>query len=231
MSKKSKEENQETAATAETAANPLEIPRFDFDDCKMTDEEVDEAEKKDNNNFFKPGKYDVKIVDVEYTGPAKDPNWGKFKVVFEGTNGRQIMDFPLVPFKSVVYKSEKKDTFFPWKKFKSFCGGLGIDVKRSNVESVLKNHFADVKKLCQRNLKIDVGYQRGHVSGAGDNVNFKIVLGDGNDLINVKTKETIFFADRAAAHNYADEKGLTIDKYVSVLGYDKVEGTSADASW
>lgn len=221
MSKKSKEEKGETQETEQAAAP--EMPRFDFSDCGLTEEEVSEAEKKESNNFFRPGKHDVKILDIEFTGLAKDPNWGKFKVTFEGTNGRQIMDFPLVPFKTPVYKSEKKDTMFPWKKFKGFCGGLGIDVTRANVEGVLKTHFADVKKLKSRPLKIEVGFQRGFVAGAGDDKNFKIVLGDGNDLCNPKTKETILFADRAAAHNYAEENKLSVDKYSSVLSYEKSE--------
>jgi hypothetical protein len=229
------EENTANAPESEelpSEAPPAEMPRFDFSDCELSSEEVAEAEKKEGGDWFKPGKHDVEIQSVEYRGPAKDPNWGKLSITLEGTGGKTIMDFPMIPFKTPVYKSANKDTMFPWKKFKGFCAGLGLEVTRDNVESVLKNNFADVKKLNKRKLTIQVGYQRGHVEGAGDGSHYKIVLQDGNDLVDSKTREVVLFSDRAAAHNYATENKLAVDKFTSVLSYEKAAPVSeGNTNW
>lgn len=236
MANKKKEVTEVNDNAINDAAAPTpepEMPQFNFDDCQLTDEEVEAKEKSEGGAFFRPGSHDVVIQEAKYKGQAKDPNWGTLEVTYEGTGGKTIKDFPLIPFRTPVYKSGEKETMFPWKKFKAFCGGLGIAVQRSTLESVCKTHFADLAKLKTYPMKIRVGFQGGYVAGSGDGNSFKIVLGDGNDLIDPKTKEPLLFADRAAAHNYAQEKKLRVDKYVSVLEYVKsdVKNDAASGGW
>lgn len=219
--KKGEESVKESVTEPVVVEAPPELPVFDFSGCTLTDEEVEAKEKTEGGAFFRPGSHDVVVQEVKYRGQSKDPNWGTLEVTLEGTGGKTIKDFPMIPFKTPVYKSGEKETMFPWKKFKALCGGLGITVQRSTLESVCKTHFSDLSKLKTYPLKVKVGFQNGYVVGSGDGNNFKIVLGDGNDLVDPKTKDPLLFADRAAAHNYAQEKKLRVDKYVSVLEYVK----------
>lgn len=212
-------------------AAPIEMPKFDFSSCEIaTDEQLDAELNKQNNRakYFEPGKYDVTIEEAEYMGEtAKDPNWGKIGLTFKGTQERTILGMVLVPFRDIYYGAKK--TTFPFKQFKGFCTALGVEVKRENLESTLKQTFSRLDKLKGRAISIEIGYQKGYVKYAGkvnDAATYCLHTQDGNKVCDAEGK-VVVFPDRAAAINYATDNGIAIDEYPRVLSYAPVAGGAA----
>src|SRR5688572_353681 len=126
-----------------------ELPRFDFSQCAIKDDEELEkalAASQGQSKFFSPGRYDVTIEEVTYNGlNKKDESWGNLEVVYKGAGEKTIKDYLLIPFKSVDF-GEKK-TKFPFLKVRQFCAALGVEVKGSNLEESMKSVFGRVEKL------------------------------------------------------------------------------------
>lgn len=203
---------------------PVPMPRFDFSQCEIKDDEQLEAkiaEQALGGKYFEPGKYDVVVDDVEFTGLSeKDPTWGNLQVTLKGTNDRTIKSFIMIPFKEVTY-GEKK-TMFVFRQFRTFCSALGVTVTRANLEETMKTVFAKPERLKGTALSIEVGYQKGYVKYAGKSedggAKYTIHTQDGNPVCGPDQRPLIF-PDRAAANNYAIENGIAIDKFPRVLSY------------
>lgn len=214
-----------------------EMPRFDFSSCEFkSDDELNAAleagQSKGSKYFNEPGQYEVTIADVEFLKVSeKDPNWGSIKLVYQGTGEKTVNDFLLVPFKTVKYG--EKGTLFPFKKVSQFCGALGVEVRASNLGESMKTVFGRLEKLKGQSLKIDLGYRGSYVkyNRAGDEKYFTIVGKDGNVLRDNTSMDALKFADKAAALAYAESNQIAVERFMSVLQYDKsASGASLAAS-
>jgi hypothetical protein len=224
----------------ENATATLEMPRFEFGDCDIKDDETLNAElaktQDFDSKFFKPGKHDVVIKELKFIGLAKqDKNWGQLEVVYEGAKERTIKEYVMIPFKDVRYGANK--TMYPFSRFKDFCKGLGVELSIANLGETLKTTFAKPEKLVGTPLSIDIGYKNGYVKYDGKteaNTNkYVIVLRDGNQLVSSENAPLIF-PDRAAALSYANDNKLAVDEYTNVLTHQPSANGAlkkADANW
>ncbi len=200
------------------------MPKFDFSKStvKTTEELEALAPKRGESKFFRPGRHEVVIAGVEYTGTAKDPNWGKLTITYGGTGEKTIKDFVLIPFSDIKYG--EKQTVYPFKKLQNLVAGLGLVLTPENMGDVMTTLFKDTTVLTGLHLIIEVGYQNGHLkfsrNGADESV-VNIVEKNGDLLTDGVSKEALIFSDADSALAYAEQKGLKVDRFVNVIGYDK----------
>lgn len=202
----------------------MEIPRFNFSNCSIkTDEELNAVQEnsKKEDKFFKPGKYEVVIDSVEYTGQApNDPNWGKLTVTYKGTGEKTIKDFLLIPFADVKYGV--KGTLYPFRKIQKFGQALGTEVTVKTVEAAMKQLFANPVKLKGRAVGIEVGYEKGHVKYMGKtpegSKQYSLADRDGNPIRD-NAMNVAVFPDFDAAYAYAEENKIPVDRFPRILDY------------
>ncbi len=197
------------------------MPKFDFSKSTVkTTEELEALAPKDSK-FFRPGRHEVVIAGVEYTGAAKDPNWGKLTVTYGGTGDKTIKDFVLIPFSDIKYG--EKQTIYPFKKLQNLVSGLGLTLTPENMGDVMNTLFKDTTVLTGLHLIIEVGYQNGHLkfSRVDDQTVVNIVEKGGELLTDGVSKDPLIFSDADSALAYAEQKGLKVDRFVNVVGYDK----------
>jgi hypothetical protein len=214
-----------------------DMPKFDNSVDSLSEEDFAEVESEaKTSKVFKPGQHDVTIAEADWKKSKSDDRWILVNLKLEGTAGKQVYTNVHVPLANVTkFRSQAgTESTFVFRKFKTFCAGLGFPLTAANVKEVVTGNFFPVSKLVGRPLKVVVGYEKGHVEWHGKDekgVNqYKLVLADGNTLVG-PTNQPVLFADRAAAINYAKEKKIAVDAFPTVL--DILEGTPvvADASW
>lgn len=198
-----------------------DMPSFDtLQSAYEDDAALDKELSKSGSRYFDPGKYEVEIANVEYTGPAKDPKWGKLQVTFKGPGEKEIRDTLLIPHVNEKYGDS--GTLRPFKKLRDFGQSLGVNVTPSELKTAMKTLFSRPQKLVGSVISIDVGYQGAHLQYVRDSRQYQIVLGDGNVARDTKTMEALTFPDRQSAGVHASEQlKIELEKGVRVLNYGK----------
>lgn len=215
-----------------TAATVTEIPKFNFSGSSIkTDEEFNKQEGElSGGQYLRPGRHEVVITKVEYKGPSKDPNWGRFTLTLTGTGDKTTKYFLQVPFRDVMYVSSKgKPTGFMFKKFRDFMGALGIGITVDSLGEVLPTYFSKGgEALVGGKLAIELGYDGNYVKYAGKNGDgtkrYEIALKDGSILLDKDTLQPVTFADPSAAEAYAAEAQIIIQKYPEILKVEEPTG-------
>lgn len=198
-----------------------EMPRFNFSNSSIKSDEQFTTEGHDERKFkqLQPGRYDATIAAVEYTGQAKDPNWGNMMAVYATADGREIRDYFLIPFSDHLYG--EKRTSFPFNKLKKLCAALGYELTIANTADVMKALFAKPEKLVSTPVTIEVGYESGFIHYAGKNTDgarkYQIFGADKNPVRNVATMTPMEFPDQLAAVAYAKENNISVDRFPRVL--------------
>lgn len=215
-------------------SNPT-MPKFNFDGCSIKDDgelEAELAKSSRQDKYFRPGKHDVVIKAVEFTGLAKnDDSWGQLSVTYEGTGEKTMMDFILFPFKDVKYGP--KATLYPFKKLQSFCSALGVELKASNIKDVMTKTFGKPEKLVGSGLSIDVGYQKAYAKwtskdASGANL-YNLILADGSVAQENGVAKT--FPGYEAVEAYATEKKIGYDKFCQVTSYYPGQVKTEKPAW
>lgn len=203
-------------------SNP-QMPKFDFSAASVrTSEELDAlTPARKESPYFKAGKHEVKIVDVEYRGIAKgDTNWGSLALTYEGVGNKTIKEFVLIPFKDIVY-GEKKTTY-PFRKLQDLVAGLGLELTPETLPSVMSTLFANTDALKGLNIAIEVGYQNAHAKYSRPNADgvstVTIVKKDGT-VLNDASGTPLTFADGNSAQEYANQVGIKFDAFMNVLSH------------
>jgi hypothetical protein len=202
-----------------------QMPKFDFSTSSVkTTEELEALDpKRTESKYFRPGKHEVVISDVEYRGVAKgDTNWGSLALTYEGTGGKTIKEFVLIPFKDITY-GEKKTTY-PFRKLQDLVSALGLDLTPETLPNVMQTLFANPDSLKGLNIAVDIGYQNAHAKyskkDADGNSIVTLVKKDGSVLADA-AGNAITFADGDSAKAYADQVGMKFDSFVNVLSHAK----------
>lgn len=210
------------------------IPKFKLSKATIkTEAELQEklAQQETKFKYLNPGKHDVTIKAVTYEGAARDPNWGKFKMVLEGMGGKTTTSYLTVPISDIEYRnpdSGKVSTFL-YTKFRQFMQALGVAVTVETLEDVLNANFSNPDKtLVGRAITIDLGFDGNYVKYVGkDEAGLSvlhIVMKDGSTLADAKGKSLVF-SDRDSAMAHAEANGIRIQEYSSVLEYSPLTGT------
>jgi hypothetical protein len=203
------------------------IPKFNFSQASIkTDEELKTAlsGERGNDKYFRPGKYDVTIASVEYQGPAKDTNWGKFLLTLKGTGEKSIRAQVIVPFRDQKYiGASGKPTMLMFLRFTQFMTALGHTVTLDNLEETLTSVFANPERtLTGKVLGVEIGYDNNHIAYRGkDEIGVKkyvIQMKDGSVLSDASGKE-ITFPDIDSAKARAEQNQINLQEYVNVLSY------------
>ncbi len=201
-------------------SNPVQIPKFQFNNNSVkTDKELEEKlAKTGGNKYLNPGKHEVVIKSVEYVGAAKDSRWGKFKVLYEGTDAKTTNEILLVPFSEIQYKGESgKETLFPYTRVQKFMKALGVDLKVQNLQDILTEYFSKPEKsLVGQVMAITVGYEGNYVEWRGKdttgNSQYALVGKDGASFGGV-------FSSRDAALAHAEQNQISVEEYTRILSY------------
>lgn len=206
----------------------VSIPKFKLTKATIkTEAELQEklSQQESKFKYLNPGNHDVTILSATYEGAARDPNWGKFKLVLEGMGKRTTTSFLMVPIADVEYRNPDsgKVTTYLYTKFVQFMGALGVTVTIESLEDVLNSNFANPDKtLVGRTLTIDLGFDGNYVKYVGkDEANvpvLNIIMKDGSALADPKGKALVF-SDRDAAMAHAEANQIKIQEYASVLEY------------
>lgn len=137
--------------------------KFRNDLSKEVVNETKGENNKSQSKVFVPGVYDVKIVNVEDSGPNKfDEAWLTYAVTFEGVGGKTIREWINVPTEDT--ESESLDGRYPNSTFKRlirFLDALGLDTTQPTSD-LLTAAFENTASLVGANVKIDVGYRGPH---------------------------------------------------------------------
>lgn len=214
---------------------PVTVPKFNFSGSSIkTEAEMakEEALTGGGDKYLRPGRHEVSITSVEYTGLAKDPNWGKFTLVLTGTGNKTTKAFLMVPFRDVMYVSQAgKPTAFMYKKFKSFMESLGVVITVDTLGDVLPTYFGNNGAgLVGLNVAVEIGYEGNYVRYAGKdatgNKQYNIVFGDGSVLLD-KQLQVVAFPDFEAAGNYAEANQIRLQKFPEILAYSTSATPSA----
>ena len=224
----------------------IAIPKFKLSKANIKTEADLQAKLAASGTGFKskyldPGKHDVTIQSAEYTGPARDPNWGNFRLTLEGVGAKTTKAFLMVPMSDVEYTNPDtgKKTTFLYTKFVAFMKALGVGVTLETLEDVLNGNFSDpTKQLVGRPLTIDLGYDGNYIKYVGkDEIGgkvFNIVMADGSVLADTRGKALVF-ADMDAASAHAEANQIRIQKFASVLEYSAPVGgkvkIAANSNW
>jgi hypothetical protein len=209
------------------------IPKFKLTKAVIKTE--DELQKKlaesggFKSKYLDPGKHDVTIQAAVFQGPARDPNWGNFKLTLEGLGEKTTTAFLLVPMADVEYTNPDtgKKTTFLYGKFQKFMKALGVVVTIETLEDVLNENFTAaedgvVKALIGRTMTIQLGFDGNYIKYIGkDEIGTKvynIVMADGSTLADTRGKALVF-ADFDAASAHAEANQIRVQKYASVLEY------------
>lgn len=201
--------------------SPNDMPRFDFSGCSIkTDEELEKTLAEDKKKGrFNQGKHGVVIKAVKWDGLCKkDDTWGQIVFTYEGTGEKEISDLIQIPFKDITYGSSK--TTFPFRKLTEFCAGLGVQLKATNLQTVMQSTFSKPEKLVGTALDIDVGYRKAYarfVRKNGDIVLYSLILSDGaayqeNGIIKL-------FEGYKAVEEFANNSKIEFDKNINVTRY------------
>lgn len=205
------------------------MPKFSFGGCSIkNDEQMNEelAKVGQNDKFFKPGKHDVVIKEVNFEGLAKNDNtWGNLKITLQGTNEKTTNVWVMFPTQDVVYGKNK--TMFPFKKLQEFSKALGEDLKVSTLEPVLKKLFAKPEKLVGKPLAIRMAYERANAKFVekleDGTVRLNLVLADGSLQKENGQVKVFEGADSKAAYNavaeYATKNSIAYDAFPQVVEY------------
>lgn len=206
----------------------LNLPKFNFSDCSIqSDEQLDAelAKSAGNSKFFQPGRHEVKVKSVEFRKiNERDPNWADLEVVLEGTGEKTIKDFISVPLKDVKFRNNGKESLWPFKKVKQFCEAHGVELSISALTDGLNAVFRN-PALVGAAVVAEIGYRKGYVKYMGKRDNgekiYQLIDKDGNAVRSGADQPAVEFADFDAALNYAEDQKIPVDKYVSVLKYEK----------
>lgn len=221
----------------------IEMPKFNFANSSIkTDDEFNKQEgEQSGGKYLRPGRHEVAITKVEYTGPAKDPNWGKFTLTLTGTGDKTTRYFLMVPFRDVMYVGKSgKPTGLMFKKFKDFMSALGVTISVDSLGTVLPTYFAQGgEPLVGGKLAIELGYDGNYIKYAGKNEDgskrYEIALKDGSVLLNKDTLQPVTFPDPASAEAYATSSQIIIQKFPEILEVAPPAGgntlTAATAAW
>ncbi len=195
------------------------LPRFNFSKStiKTTAElnKVVEETSGKQDRFFRPGKYEVKVIAAVHQGPAADKTWQKFLLTLKGAGPATITHQVMVPFESIEYNtSTGKNKLFAYSKLVKLMAGIGVALTPENLEATLMEYFSNVEKsLVGRQLSIDVGFRGNFIKYVGKNADgktqYQICLSDQTLLPEV-------YADYGAAEAAAEVKKIEVSKFAEV---------------
>lgn len=226
----------------------LEMPKFNFSQSSIkTDDEFNKQEgDQSGSKYLRPGRHEVVITKVEYTGPGNDKNWGKFTLTLTGTGDKTTRMFLLVPFRDVMYvnpNGKGKPTGLMFKKFKDAMSALGVTISVETLGTVLPTYFGNGgEALVGAKLAIELGYDGNYIKYAGKNEDgtkrYEIALKDGSVLLDKVSMQPVTFPDPNAAEAYAQSSQIIIQKFPSILevaapagGPSLGETTKTAAAW
>lgn len=177
------------------------------------------AESKAKKEFFKPGKHEVEITSVEYKGAVEsDDTWHKFRVVFQGTFGKEISELFLVPTKDVILNTKDGEkSAYPYRKLKDFMSAVGVELSLTTLGATLGKYFGEKSQLVGMNLSIETAFTGPHVKYMG-----KDEAGNNTYQIVNRREEAIddaVFADYASAKKAAEDLGIALKGFVDVTKY------------
>jgi hypothetical protein len=210
------------------------MPKFEFAGSSIKNDEdfvaAGGGEKKPR--FLNPGRYDVKVAAMEYTGLARDPNWGSMMAVYETADGRTIRDYFMIPFTDHLYG--EKRTAFPFKRLQTIATAFGHTLTVANTADVMKTLFGKPEKLVGTPVVIDVGYEGGFIHYAGKNKDggkkYQIYTPDHNPVRDAATMTPVEFPDVGAAEAYAAANNLPVEKFPRILSISKSASLKAGAT-
>lgn len=203
-----------------------DLPRFNFSKSSIKStadlDKALEAESGTADKYFKPGKYEVKVIAAVHQGPSKNnPTWQKFLLTLKGASKATTTYQIAVPFETIEYKTATgKNPLFMYTKLVKLMAGLGVTLTPESLEKVLPEYFTNVEKaLVGRQLSIEVGYRGNFIKYMGKNgegkTQYQIQLSNGTVLPDV-------FADFKAAEAFAVSKSIEVSKFVEVTDITSV---------
>lgn len=204
------------------------MPKFNFKDLGVTDEELQAAKTK-NSKFFEPGTFDAKVVLVEWSKQNEnDPTWYSLKVTLQ-RDDRQIRTVVMVPTEHARFeKAGIKQPLFLFTKFQDFLASLGEKCAVDDIKTVVPKLFKKVEGLVGREVNITTGYRGPYIAYAGTK-QYKIVEKDGRDFKGEGMVDSPVFQDRDSAIAEAATFGLDLSKtYVEVLTFNAREVSEDD---
>lgn len=221
----------------------IEMPKFNFSQSTIkTEAEFNKQEgDQTGGKYLRPGRHEVVITKVEYTGVAKDPNWGKFTLTLTGTGDKTTRYFLMVPFRDVMYVGKSgKPTGIVYKKFKDLMGALGATITVDSLGEVLPTYFSNGgSALVGLKLAIELGYDGNYIKYAGKNEDgtkrYEIALKDGSVLLSKDALQPVTFPDPAAAEAFAVSSQIPIQKFPEILEVAQAAGgptlAAAGSAW
>lgn len=195
--------------------------------------EADIAAEGKTSRFFDPGKYTLKIIEVDYhinkttnsIACPKDSTWFGVKVVVGAEDGRTKDIYLQIPTSSVYYNKENsKAPLFVFKKLTEFMASIGVKLTTSNVTTVIKEFFdgdgqtlASPDKLLGQSVTLEIGYNKNSVQYT-ETGEYVVVI-KRKPLLNEDGSE-MTFPDKDAAKIAAAELGFSnLQEFPEILRY------------
>ena len=219
------------------------LPKFELDSStEFANEEEFQAELKKStttNSIFSPGIYDVKIVDAFYDKPcASDKTFQGYVINLAGAQGKKIGMYLNVP--TTKWRFGKKESMFPTSKVTKFLHAIGIPEEslqtKIDVMENIKNVFSSLEGLESlegKELTVSIGYNRPYIQWVDKddegNNRYEICMKNAPSLRDSEGN-VLFFNDRDAAINYAENEKIAIQKFPDVLETYPLESTKSSNS-
>lgn len=214
----------------------MNLPKFNFSKSSIasTEQLNQELEKTSGDSkFFRPGNHQVTITGVEYQGPARDTNWGKFLIHLKGTGGQEIRDQILVPFSDVQYKNPDtgKTTLFVYKRFTAVMAALGVtNLSLETLADTLNTYFSRPEKtLVGQIVNVDIGYKGTHIAykgkDASGNKMYVVAKADGTQLMDM------VFPGYDEALTHCEDANIEVSRFVDVLKYNPSVAGKKVSGW
>ena len=202
------------------------MPKFDFSQMDVTDEEVQKASEKSSPKFFFPGNYDLKIKSATIGKQnVNDPTWFSVQLTLGGIDEREIRTFLMVPTKTAKFnKPGLKNPLFLYIKFVAFMAGIGQQISVKTLKTVVPKVLGDLNNLIGKAVNVDIGYDGYYIGRTADKT-FTIMEKSGKVL-----KESGEYADRDGAIADAAELGINIKSFPEVLKFNPTEAQPEEDS-
>jgi hypothetical protein len=208
----------------------MSMPKFNLK-ADISEAQLQELETKaaqGTPKFFKPGNYDLKIVNAAYHKTSEtDPTWIVVLVELGGIDERKIKTFIMVPTKSLRYnKPGIKDPMVLTYKLRQIIKGLGEDNSVESLAETVAKLFQDPSALVGRVVNVDIGYQGHYVDRVGDG-EFKIFERSGKEF-KPDGAESVTYPDRDSAIADAASYNITVKGFAEVLKFNAPEADEDD---
>jgi hypothetical protein len=233
------------------------MPKFNFQDPGITEEEFVKAEKF-VSSALPEGTHEVQVVGSRFMGMSdKDPTWMKYRLFYapigstakvvdvegklrvqdgQGNTVPSSSEFVLVPTQTVLYnRAESKRPTAVFANLKKVLAGLGEELNTTTLD-ILPPLFGQSDQLVGRHLKIVLGYTKNYVKYDEANETYSIVSKTGDKLTLADGINSFDSRDQAIA--CAAINDIKIQEYIDILKHIKItteeqagEGDAVEEGW